>query len=159
MDPSLIASSLTATFEPATRPSQPSVGAEGFAAAMESERATGSVDVDRVEGMVGARIRAPEGGCGCDALVDVATNSTKTTDRVTPTPVTDLPTTAVPTTALPTTDLPTAPARGQVVQLAGEGKDRDHQAIMRNTSEMIAVNQQGIVEVMAVPWARVTNRR
>ena len=150
----------TRTAAPRTNPSS-----SGFAATMAAE-VGGTSTLERAEELIGTRIRAPEGGCGCDALVStVMPSPPPAADRsLERSPAVTMPT-AMPTarpTATPAAALSQAwdvsPGRILVLNDPNDLGDHLHQAILRNATEMIAANRNGLVEVLSIPWDQVQPR-
>lgn len=103
---------------------------------------------DEVEGLVGQRIKAPPGGCGCDALVS-------NVDAAVPKAATGRSESVLDMVR------PGEIQRGDVLVLRssdGLPGARLHQAVARGLSEMIAVNSMGVVEVTDIPWSLVEGR-
>ena len=133
---------------------QTNVSPTGFGATIAAEIGEQSSTLERAEDLIGTRIRAPEGGCGCDALIGTVAPSPATSPRI------DDPTR--PMTREPagvsqqTRDV--SPGRILVLDDPSDLGDHLHQAILRNATEMIAANRSGLVEVLSIPWDRVQRR-
>lgn len=108
-------------------------GDDGFAAAMTTRLDDGASIVERAERRIGTRIRAPEGGCSCDAFVGSVAPSAPA---------------ASPNGSL-------APGRVLTLNDPNDLSGHLHRAILRNATEMITAARSGLVEVLTVPWDRV----
>lgn len=128
----------------------------GFAATMATQFEDGASTVDRAEQLIGARIRAPEGGCGCDAFIDSVAPSA-------PEPQTaELPSTQRGLALMPSFAPSQGPdvSPGRILELddPADLSGHLHRAILRNATEMITANQNGLVEVLSIPWGQVQRR-
>ncbi len=152
-----------------------------FDAALAAEASDESMTAAKAEDLVGTRIRAPEGGCGCDALVAAsqpAGDGTATGDAIVtaPPPQSADRFSLAQSTALLSSGSPIASAQfgmsqrqvspgdvttGDIVLLRDDAdpSGRFHQAIARSATEMIAANRSGLVEVLPIPWRRVAGVR
>lgn len=161
MDVALISTLPTTSINTSTA-AQPATGSRGFSMAMAAENGGDRTTLEQAEALVGTRIRAPEGGCGCDAFVNTVAPQT-------PAPETAGPQAAAPETIAARAASPTATAStrsaaipGQVVSIAEASANATdlgehlHRAIIRNATEMIMANTDGLVEVLAIPWDRAT---
>lgn len=133
----------------------------GFATTMASQLDNGASTVERAEQLIGARIRAPEGGCGCDAFVNAVAPSAPEPQVIDRAPdrgglgqATQL--------QMPTFTLPQGQnvSPGEVLTLddPADLSGHLHRAILRNATEMITANQSGLVEVLSIPWDQVQRR-
>lgn len=128
----------------------------GFATTMATQLDDGVATVERAEQLIGARIRAPEGGCGCDAFVDSVANSA-------PEPQTaELPSSQRELALMPTFTPSPGPdvSAGRILELddPADLSGHLHRAILRNATEMITANQNGLIEVLSIPWGQVQRR-
>ena len=128
----------------------------GFSVAMAAESGGERATLEQAEALVGTRIRAPEGGCGCDAFVDAVVPETTAPTTTSESVVARSASPVVAASARST------PVPGQILAFADASvntTDLDehlHRAIVRNATEMIMANTEGLVEVMAIPWDRAT---
>lgn len=132
---------------------------DGFAATMAAQVDDGASTIERAERLIGARVRAPEGGCGCDALINAVVPSSPdqqsagwTSGRSTSVGATQAPAFAAP----PLRDV----TPGQVLTLddPADLSSHLHRAILRNATEMITASRTGLVEVRPVPWDQIRQR-
>lgn len=138
-----------------------------FAASMSAEVGDEAQRLESAEGLIGGRIRAPEGGCRCDALIEsTAPTSAPATTSAAVTPGTIAPAVSpnrgalvAPATIRPATPFEVVPGDVLLFEDDINLSDHVHQAIVRNASEMIATNEHGVVEALAIPWHRAVGRR
>lgn len=124
----------------------------GFAATIAAEIGDQTSTLERAEELIGTRIRAPEGGCGCDALVGTAMQAPA--PSAVAEPVQARPVMREPVAAI-SQPRDVSPGRILVLDQPSELGDHLHQAILRNATEMIATNRNGLVEVLSIPWDQV----
>lgn len=132
----------------------------GFATTMANQLDDRTSTVERAEQMVGGRIRAPEGGCGCDAFIATVAPESPTSSA------TEQPArqTAAPFMPAFTPTFDGAQSQdfspGQILEFddATDLSGHVHRAILRNATEMITANQSGLVEVLSIPWGQVQRR-
>ena len=105
-----------------------------FAAAIETATSPSAETARSAERLIGTQVRAPEGGCACDALAASASAS--------PEPVrVDRGATIEP---------------GDLLELSEPGNfGRSHLAVARTAREMIAVQSDGVVRVSPIPIERL----
>lgn len=147
MDVDLVSNSFTANLAGATQTRPASID-QGFAATMATKLDDGVTIVEDAEQLVGTRIRAPEGGCGCDAFVDTVVSA--------PAETSGPPIGAAPR-SVPTRE---AAVPGEIISFNDPSDlgDHVHRAILRNATEMISAHRNGVVEVLSIPWEQAQKR-
>lgn len=129
---------------------------DGFAATMAARLDDGVSTVEQAERLIGARIRAPEGGCGCEALVSSVVPSppdSQSADQPSDRSGSGGAAQAPAFAALPPSDV--SPGRILALDDPNDLSGHLHRAILRNATEMIASNRSGLVEVLPIPWDQV----
>jgi hypothetical protein len=141
---------------PARAPARPTTAGGDFAAAISAETGESRTKLERAEALVGTRIRAPEGGCGCDALI-----STVAPPEAAAKATAQLPDVAerapLPSELEPGSIISFSPASDERGSVSNDLTDHLHRAIVRNASEMITANEDGMIEVLGIPWRRITS--